>query len=311
MERSESSTDSMKRARALTLRAQNADTSVGTRSPFVAFAMDDHDPGDAAGSPAQSGGSDDSTGGESANDAAMNALLASLETRKEIPVIRAGPTLGVITPFQLFGIGAVAKLMLADIVNVSARYQYGWHANHTHAGGSHFFEALGGIAVGKWHSHTTAQLIVDVEHAPWQTIYHYVPGEVPSVHALVAEAGLMSGLVNLQKTDPTLGQTNFVQQSFLLQAGVRYIYFYHANSQYLARAARSNFEASAHLIAPPLGIPSGSKNADGHSIGGVPGFNVDVAWDSVLSLGQTEIGGGYFPAGDWIYFHLGWSYLFY
>jgi hypothetical protein len=65
------------------------------------------------------------------------------------------------------------------------------------------------------------------------------------------------------------------------------------------------------LIAPPLGLPDGSLNADGHEISSAPGFNVDFAWDSILSLGQTELGGGYFPAGGWIYFHLGWSYLFY
>jgi hypothetical protein len=173
------------------------------------------------------------------------------------------------------------------------------------------FEALGGIVIGTWQAHNTTQLIVDVERAAFATVYHYVPGDIPTVHTLVVEAGVLSGLVNLQNLEASGIYSPFYQQVFMLQAGLRYTYFFHANSDYLARAARKDIELAAHLIAPPLGVPDGSRNADGDEISKAPGFNVDVAWDTVLSPGQTELGAGYFPAGDWIYVHLGWSYLFY
>jgi hypothetical protein len=312
IERGDSPKSNMTRVRQLVARAKNADSDVATRSPFVSFALDDHDPTDnAAGIPSGDQSEDSSSNVSSGNDSSLDTLLNSLETKKAVPMVRAGPALGFLAPYQLFGIGAVGKFLFAETVSVTARYQYGWHAMHADTTGSHFFEALGGVALGTWHSHTTAQLVVDVEHSPFATIYHYVPGEVPSVHVLIGEVGVQSGLLNLESRSPT-GITNaLVHQSFFFEAGVRYIYFYHANSDYLLRAARSNFEASAHLLAPPFGIPKGSLNADGKNISSVPGFDLDISWDSVLSIGQTEIGGGYFPSGNWIYAHIGWAYLFY
>jgi hypothetical protein len=300
------------RAKALAERARGVDSRIVERSPFVAFALDDHEPTDVnAALPASRSGDGE---GSSPDAAQMDLLLRSLETEKTIPKWRIGPTLGIITPFQLLGIGANVKLFFEDLVNVSARYQYGWHKPESgSATGSHFFEALGGIAIGTWRSRTTAKLIVDVEQAAWATVYRYVPGEVPSTHALIAELGMVSGLVNLQST-PTLAEPiarSFREQAVMLEGGLRYIYFYHANSDLLVRAARRNVEMSAHLVSPPLGVVDGNRNADGEDLSGLPGFKVDVAWDSILSLGQTQVGAGYFPSGRWIYFHLGWSYPLY
>src|SRR6185503_8492233 len=139
--------------------------------------------------------------------------------------------------------------------------------------------------------------------------FHYVPGDVPTVHALVLEGGVQSGPVNVESS--TLPGTNVVRQAFVLEGGLRYTYFYHATSPYLARSVRNVLELSAHGLAPPLGLPSNARNADGKDIKPIPGFDFDVAWESSFSPGQTELGAGYFPSADWIYFHLGWSYLFY
>jgi hypothetical protein len=103
-----------------------------------------------------------------------------------------------------------------------------------------------------------------------------------------------------------------VQQIYVFEAGIRYTYFYQAKSDYLATNARSTVELSAHLLAPPLGIPDERNNADGKPIKTLPGAKADIAWGSApLSWGLTEIGIGYFPSGDWFYVRLGWTYLFY
>lgn len=299
-------------------RAKGADSSIGGRSTFVAFAAGGHAPTDVDASlPAADSDDEGQTENVGGQSEPMDQLLRSLETEKSVPTVRLGPTLGLITPFQAIGIGVVGRFRFGDTVSLDARYQFGLHVrpssgtSESSSTGAHMFEALGGIVVGTWQSHNTTQLVVDVEHAAWATVYHYVPGDVPTVHTLVVEAGVLSGLVNLQQPGAGGILNGFYQQVFMLQGGLRYTYFYHANSDYLARAARKDVELAVHLIAPPLGVPEGSFNADGQEISKVPGFNVDIAWDTVLSLGQTELGGGYFPAGDWIYVHLGWSYLFY
>jgi S1-C subfamily serine protease len=322
LERGQSPATYLKTARDLAKRVRSADPGAVDRSPFLAFVLQDHEPTDKDAAPASSAGSDDSTGGGGqgggggggggGGERPIDVLIRSLETKKTIPMVRAGPTIALVTPFQLVGIGATAKLRFAELVTVNARYQYGLHLDKSDTSGSHLIEGLAGIVLGTWHNTTTTKLIVDVEHAPFATVYHYVPGEVPSTHSLVAEAGVISGLVNL-KTSPNAmpPSSDFTQQTFLLEGGVRYTYFYHADSQYLLRAARSTFEASLHVVAPPLGLPDGSNNADGQAISAIPGFKADIAWDSLLSFGQTEIGGGYFPAANWVYVDIGWSYLFY
>jgi hypothetical protein len=315
LERGQSPASYLKTARDLAKRARTADPVAVDRSPFLSFVLQDHEPTDKDAAPAPAESSDEPApggGGGGGGDRAIDTLIKSLDTKKTIPMIRAGPTIALVTPFQLVGIGATAKLRFAELVTVNARYQYGLHLGKPDTSGSHLVEGLAGIVLGTWHNTTTTKLIVDVEHAPFATVYHYVPGDVPSTHSLVAEAGVISGLVNLKTPASAMPpSSDFTQQTLLLEGGVRYTYFFHADSQYLLRAARSAFEASLHVVAPPIGLPDGSNNADGQGIGGIPGFKADISWDTLLSFGQTEIGGGYFPAANWIYVDIGWSYLFY
>lgn len=303
--------DYLKKARDYAARAKRADPDVVQRSPFVSFVLEEHEPTDVdAGLPIAKQSSEeegDTTTEETAAADPRDVIIGSLKTESSFPVLRAGPTIGVITPFEVVGVGAVARVLLAERISLNGRYQFGMHFKDSGSSAGHVFDLTGGIAIATWKSRTTAQLVVDVENAGWATVYHYVPGEVPTSHAIIVEGGVLSGPVNLQHQ----GQPEFVRQVFMTQAGLRYMYFYHANSDYLARAARRSFEVSAHALFPTLNVPSNSANADGNAIRQLPGFNVDIAWDSVLSWGQTELGAGYFPAGAWIYFHLGWSYLFY
>jgi S1-C subfamily serine protease len=293
-------------AKQLAEQAKEADSEVVKRSPLIAFVLDGHQPSDVGADLPE--GEAARTTNEGPGDP-KQVLMRSLETSKSLPVVRIGPTIGIITPFQLVGVGVLAKFMFADVVSLNARYQYGWHIADTDRTGAHYFQALGGIAVGTWRRSTTAQLVVDVENTGWATIFHYVPGKVPTIHSLVVEAGVQSGPVNI--SSPTVLGSTSVRQAFVLEGGLRYTHFYHATSPYLARSVREVLELSAHALAPPLGLPDNAQNADGKDIKPLPGFDFDVAWETSFSLGQSELGAGYYPGSDWIYFHLGWSYLFY
>ena len=128
---------------------------------------------------------------------------ASQSTRKALPAVRIGPTFGLTAPFQLLGVGLSAKLLIANRINVDARYQFGWHAGGPErTTTSHLLEGLVGVAVGNWNGTTRARLVVDVERDMFATVYRYVPGEIPTVHSLVVEAGAISGPINSARSGP-------------------------------------------------------------------------------------------------------------
>ncbi len=291
-------------------RAKGLDPGIAERSDFAAFVLDGHSPTDAGGPAAAS----DGEAGSSSGGSNLDALMASLETKKALPVARIGPTFGFTAPFQLLGVGVSAKFMIANRLSIDARYQFGWHATGS-AGTktSHLLEGLVGVAVGTWNGTTTARLVVDVEHVMFATVYRYVPGQVPTVHSLVVEAGAISGPINYRPPVAANAATlDDTKQVTVLEGGLRYTYFYYADSQYLQNAARSTVELTAHLLVPPLGIPNGSTNLDGDPIRKVPGFKTQVGWGSApLSWGLSELGIGYFPGSKWFYARFGWTYLFY
>jgi S1-C subfamily serine protease len=312
-ERRRSGATDFEQARALVRRADGADAELAKQSSFVSFVLEGRDPTDTTGVLNADGGAAAGarSGGRDESDP-IDALMQSLDVHRKLPSLRIGPSLGFTAPFQLFGFGVAAKVLIAELVNLDARYQFGWHAAESELEIGHLFEALAGVAVGNWKSSTTARLVVDVEHEAFRSIYHYVPGTVPSVHVLVIEAGVVSGPINLGSTATDVIEPMRVRQTFMPEGGLRYTYFYHASSPYLASSARSSVEVTAHVMSPPLGLPDGSLNADGETIRSLPGFKSEVAWSSApLAWGSSEIGAGYFPAAGWIYFRLGWSYLFY
>jgi S1-C subfamily serine protease len=308
-ERKGSSDAALGAARSAVERAKGLDGDITKESEFAAFVLDGRSPTDAA---AVEGG-EGSDAPSRAPGNALQVLMDSLETRKALPVVRIGPTFGFTAPFQLLGVGVSAKLLLANRIHLDARYQFGWHAASSGTVTSHLVEGLVGVAVGNWNGTTTARLVVDVERDMFATIYRYVPGEVPTVHSLVVEAGAISGPINYRpKVAATAVATDTVKQIAVLEGGLRYTYFYYANSQYLSNAARSTVELTAHLLLPPLGIPDGSTNVDGDPIRKLPGFKTQVGWGSApLSWGLSEIGIGYFPGSKWFYGRFGWTYLFY
>ena len=310
VERRSSGAADVERARGLVKKAQAIDSGVVKQSSFVSFVLEGREPTDTTGVPNPDGR--DGTASDQSN--ALEELMQSLEVQRRLPTLRVGPTLGFTAPFQLFGFGVSAKILIAELVNLDARYQFGWHATDSELEVSHLVEGLAGIAVGNWKSTTTAKLVVDVEHEAFRSVYHYVPGKIPSVHTFVIEAGILTGPINLggALTADGLLEPLRMKQTFVPEGGLRYTYFYHASSPYLASSARSTVELTAHLMGPPLGLPEGSVNADGKAIRSLPGFKTEVAWGSApLSWGTSEVGAGYFPAADWIYFRLGWTYLFY
>jgi S1-C subfamily serine protease len=307
-ERKGSPDDALAAARSAVERAKALDGEIAKRSEFAAFVLEGHSPTDAGGDAEESGG------GSGDQGSALSVLMDSLETKKALPVARIGPTLGFTAPFQLFGVGVSAKLLIANRVNLDLRYQFGWHA--TGSSGTtrgHLVEGLAGFAVGNWNGTTTARLVVDVEHNAFATVYRYVPGEIPTVHSLVVEAGAISGPINYRPpVAANLLSVDTVKQVVVLEGGLRYTYFYYADSKYLSSAARSTVELTAHLLLPPLGIPDDSTNLDGDPIRKLPGFKTQVGWGSApLSWGLTEIGLGYFPGSKWFYARLGWTYLIY
>lgn len=308
-ERKASTESDLAAARSLMEKAKSLDADIAKKSEFAAFVLDGHGPTDSAG-----GGSDeDGEAGGGSQGNALNLLMRSLETKKALPIVRIGPTFGFTAPFQLLGFGLSAKFMIANRISIDARYQFGWHAASSGTKTSHLVEGLAGVAVGTWNGTTTARLVVDVERDMFATVYRYVPGEIPTVHSLVVEAGAISGPINLRP--PAVANvisTDEVKQVVVLEGGVRYTYFYYADSQYLSNAARSTVELTAHLMLPPLGIADGSTNVDGDPIKKLPGFKTQVGWGSApLSWGLSEIGIGYFPGAKWYYARLGWTYLFY
>jgi hypothetical protein len=313
--RGQSSDWQLQKARDFAQKATALDRNIGQRSPFIPMVLEGGKPSTMTGNvPVANAGE----GGEGASPDAMRQLLSSLETDKSLPVVRIGPSMGLTTPFHLLGLGVVAKFAIANSLNIDARYYYGWHITGTSgtssASGSHLFEALVGIPVRTWNGTATAQLVVDIEHNPGITIYRYVPGQVPTVNSVVLEAGILSGPVNLRLPDPMgVLSSTFARQVFVPEAGVRYSYFYHASSPYLARSTRASLDFSAHVLGPPLAADEGATNADGKPLErAIPGIKAEVAWQSApLSWGQTELGGGYFPGSGWIFVHIGWTYLFY
>jgi S1-C subfamily serine protease len=303
-------------ARDLVKKAAGADAELAKESSFVSFVLEGRGPTDTTGvpSPEGSGGGGGTAGRTDSESDALDTLMESLEVHRQLPMLRIGPTFGFTAPFQIFGFGVSAKILLADLVNFDVRYQFGWHSGDTEMAIGHLAEGLAGIAVGNWKSTTTAKLVVDIEHQAFRSVFHYVPGTIPTVHVLVIEAGVVTGPINLTTETSTAGVFGPLQvkQTYVPEGGLRYTYFYHASSPYLASSARSMVELTAHLLGPPLGLPEGSLNADGKTIRSLPGFKTQVAWGSApLSWGTSEIGVGYFPSADWIYFRLGWSYHFY
>ncbi|MDH5671548.1 MAG: S1C family serine protease [Myxococcales bacterium] len=297
------------RARELARRVGEVDADAQERSPLLQFLLQGHDPTDVQ-APMPNVGT-----GDEIEDEAVAELMASLEVSRSLPTFRFGLTVGMMTPFHVIGFGVAAKSLIAETVSVQARYQYGWHYGDTGLSGSHLFEALGGVVLSSWLGTTTARLIVDVEHGMGTTTYNYVPGEVATVNTWVGEAGVLSGPVNLSipdSADPTLQGPLEARQAYLLEAGVRYTYYYRASSPYLTHTAKGQYEFSVHLIAPPFFAPAGARNADGDRIDGwTPGLKGEFAWGSApLSWGLSELGVGYMPVGDWIFVRIGWTYLF-
>ena len=124
------------------------------------------------------------------------------------------------------------------------------------------------------------------------------------MHSLVAEAGVVTGQLNFF-TDHT-----FAKQVLVPQAGIRYTYFYSANSQYMARATQGGVDLSAHILGPMVGVPEGSHSIDGPEVKPTSiGANAEVDW--LAGHSQTELGFGYMAHGGWYNFRLGWSYVFY
>jgi S1-C subfamily serine protease len=308
-ERKGSGDSALSAARSAVERAKGLDGEVTKQSEFAAFVLEGHSPTDAGGVDSEDGGG----GGSAASGGALKVLMDSLETKKALPVLRIGPTFGFTAPFQLLGVGLSAKLLIANRINLDLRYQFGWHAGSSEAETSHLLEGLLGVAVGNWNGTTTARLVVDVERDMFATVYRYVPGDIPTVHSLVVEGGAISGLVNIRPpVAPNAATLDTSKQVVVFEGGLRYTYFYYANSQYLSNAARSTVELTAHLLLPPLGIPDDSTNVDGDPIRKLPGFKTQVGWGSApLSWGLSEIGIGYFPGSKWFYGRFGWTYLFY
>lgn len=302
--RHESNEERLAAARKLAKRASEADSKIGDRSPFVAFVLDGKEP-HSVGPKSDSDDGDEGSGGNDVDEAeAKRIFFASLETKKEIPFIRGGPTVAIAAPFQILGVGGTAKFRFGQRLNLDARYQYGWHVGEGSTSAGHYAEALLGFALGNWVGETNARLIVDVEHKIGLTVFHYVPAKIPTVHSLVLEGGVVTGQLNFF-TDHT-----FAKQVLIPQAGVRYTYFYSANSEYMARATRGGVDLSAHLLGPIVGVPDGSHSVDGPEVKPTSlGFNTEVGW--LAGHSQTELGLGYLPHGGWVMFRLGWSYLFY
>ncbi|MFZ5892631.1 MAG: S1C family serine protease [Myxococcota bacterium] len=306
--RHQSNEERLNEARKLAKRASEADSKIADRSPFISFVLDGKEPHDASRNANKSDDDDDddSSGGNDEMDEAeaKRRFMASLETKKELPPVRAGFTVAIAAPFQVLGVGVTGKFRLGQRINIDARYSYGWHVGEEKAKGSHYGEALIGFALGNWVSETNARLIVDVERRVGLTVFHYVPAKIPSVHSFVAEGGVVTGQLNFV-TDHT-----FAQQVLIPQAGVRYSYFYSANSEYMARPTRGGIDLSAHLLGPIVGVPNGAHSIDGPEVKPTNiGFNAEFDW--LAGRSQTEIGLGYLPHGGWIAFRLGWSYLFY
>jgi hypothetical protein len=217
------------------------------------------------------------------------------------------------------GIGITGKFMLGSKININARYSYGLHLNSIDSSdsgttGSHFAEATVGYALGTWVTQSDARLIVDIEHRVGVTVLHYVPAKIPAVHVLVLEGGAMTGPVNVLTPPPTA--TGFAQattqQIVVPEVGLRYIYFFSAESEYMARTQRGGVDLSLHALCPLLNMPSDLKNADGKPINSsTVGFVSEIGWQGSGSWGHTEFGLGYMPHGDWLMLRLSWSYLFY
>ena len=299
-------------AREFAKRAAFADDKIAARSPFVAFVLEGNEPSSLPKNAEHAG---DAANSDSA-EADRQRFLASVVTKKELPVARVGPTIACFTPFQVVGVGVSGKFMLGSNVNINARYSYGLHVNTAEVvtRSSHFAEATLGYALGTWVTQSDARLVVDVEHQIGVTILHYVPATIPAVHMLVVEGGAMTGLVNLEYLPSTSGYSPaFSQQIVVPEAGLRYMYFYSAESQYMAGRQRGGVDLSVHGLLPLLNVPSNTTNIDGKSVNpNTVGFVAEVGWQgSGFSWGQTELAFGYLPHGDWLMLRLGWSYLFY
>lgn len=301
--RNESNEARLEAARSLAKRAVNVDSKIGDRSPFVAFVLEGKEPHSVApGSNDEAGGV---SGGGMSEAEAKRIFMASLETKKEIPPVRLGVGVALLVPYQVIGLNLLAKFRLGERFNIDARYSYGLHSGEASGSGmTHYAEGLLGFALGNWVSETDAKLIVDVEHKIGLTVFHYVPARIPTVHSLVAEAGVVTGQLNFV-TDHT-----FAKQVLVPQAGIRYTYFYSVHSQYMARPTQGGVDLSAHILGPMVGVPENSHSIDGPEVKPTSiGANAEVGW--LAGHSQTDLGFGYMAHGGWYNFRLGWTYVFY
>ena len=85
--RNQSNEARLEAARSLAKRAANADSKIGDRSPFVAFVLEGKEPHSVA--PAAKDDSGGASDGGMSEEEAERIFMASLETKKAIPHVRA------------------------------------------------------------------------------------------------------------------------------------------------------------------------------------------------------------------------------
>jgi hypothetical protein len=280
-------------ARQLAQRAAGLDSGLVRRSPFIAYVLTGRDP--AASAPV------------SAADRETD-LAAEAEARQNqggggtniLPVLRIGPTMSLHVPFQIVGIGATAKLFLADRVSIDARYAYGYHFVED-LRTSHYAELLLGVALGTWVGTPASN------HSSFYT-RPYI-----RVHALSLEAGVLTGQVNLTgSANGVLVGNRVPTQVSLPQVGLRYTHLYWANAGFMTDVSRHSVEASLHVLGPLLGAPDNAANSDGALLKPSSfGYAMELDWQTSYYAGQSEVSLGYLPQGQWLTFRFGWSYLFY
>jgi hypothetical protein len=255
----------------------------------------------------------------------LRQTLPDLNLRESPPSVLFAAQFGMHIPYQVLGVGLGVDLYPARWLRLGALYSFGFSPTGTDAVGSHYAEAVLGVAVFDSIADRAVELTTRaIPYADPVTLNTFVP----SSRALFVEGGALTGFFSPTRCTANCraegAQKTLVaddRQFVVPFVGLRYVSYYRASSEHAGFQKRSYLQIYAHAFGKAL-------NAPDHPIYDHKGDSFDNGWfggrvgidtppfsnclaDVVLHTGcaQGGLALGYTPAPGFAFFEFHISYL--
>ena len=264
---------------------------------------------------------DDSTEFGDDEDAREDDENNRLQVLQRIPSFAMGAFWNVGHNAQLVGAGVSGWLYAADAFHLAYRYSLGAMLLGRDWPLTHEADVLAGIPIYTHRDVTTTRLVLDVEHQYNVTRITYRKAKVTAMTAVLLEVGGIVSPVAYHRcgavcqadftTDYPIGVAHVISPA----VGIRYRYFFDADSPELARSARQAVDLGLLALAMHWGTPDGDvySTIDDESLDQADiGFRASAAgilspWLNVVNT----IAFGILPANGRWFGTLGMGYHFY